>query len=131
MTAHQTDWTEQIDGARSQFDLEDLARNGPGPCGQSDLERVRDDAMRAIAKTPDPKEFGRILETAEPALAAALCCAFLSREEGEYRAYRLRQEHHDQARGLFRLGCVEARGIHLTSFGNAVRRAMLEEGSEQ
>ena len=119
---------EDLDGARAEFDLADLERRGPGPCSAADIERVRADAMRAIAVLPDPEEFAAIFETAEPALAGALRAGFLFNEPNQEHTYRLRREDQHQAQRLARLGLVEVKGLYLTGFGIAVRRAMLEEG---
>lgn len=91
-----------------------------------DIERVRADAMKAIAQLPDPIELGRLLETGEPAYADALYRAYLSTEPDEARCYRLRYQDAHLAPAMRMLGLVEMRTLYITSFGTAVRRGLMQ-----
>lgn len=94
------------------------------PCSTHDLDRVHEDALRAIARDlPDPEHMARVIEQADPFVANCLADAYPSKLPGNCGQYRVR----DEAAPLLRsLGIVEAGGVHLGSFGFEVREALLD-----
>lgn len=113
---------DEVDCARAAPGVDVARRRDPQPASVDDMARVRADALRAVARLPNPRDIARTLETGEPELAEALYNSFLFHEKNEGKFYRLRVDDAHHAPTLRQMGLVDMRTLFLTSFGIAVTR---------
>jgi len=105
--------------------LADIQAGWEPPCSTRDLDRVYEDALRALARgIPDPVDVAREIEVADPWLGEALHNAYRSTRRDSYGSWRVNDT---AAPYLRRMGVVAIEGPWLTAFGTKVRLAVIEE----
>lgn len=124
MTAHPTQplWQIAVE-QESEALLDAIERGWKPPCSTADLDQVREDALRSLARLPAPQVMAEQIEAGEPCLAAVLRAAYISRMQPIAGCWRIEDGIH--ARPLRNLGLVEVGGPALTTFGNSVRKCLL------
>lgn len=93
------------------------------PCTSAEIDAVRRDALRAIARLPDPALIAWELETGEPELAGALRSAYLGQRQPNAGWWRVAEGPH--VAPLRRMGLIEVGDFGLTEQGNTVRKHLL------
>lgn len=116
-------FAELIAGHEGDELLHRIAQNWRPPCTSAELEAVRRDALRAIAKLPDPALVAWELETGEPELAEALRQAYIGQRQPNAGWWRVHEGPH--VAPLRSMGLVEAGDFGLMVSGNIVRKHLL------
>lgn len=125
MTAHpsQDPFWRIVTAGESDMMLAAIEGGWRPPCTTADLVAVRNDALRSIARLPDPELIAWELETGEPELAESLRSAYLGQRQPNAGWWRVHEGPH--VAPLRRMGLVEVGDFGLTVQGNIVRKHLL------